>query len=219
MGTKKTAGGASQAVSRKPLNATMRGLMLTGAGLLAIGGFAGISGFNDPEQNLAIADEQKDQEVEVATSEPEKTMSTTTVTSVVTSEPMPGEIDRSQSEPSEPDANGVATVTEEITVTKQADPPQTPEPVDQGNEPHSEQNDDSNSLSERDSAPSLAPECSYGRHAQLFPGQTHVVAPCETLVQISQRSGVPMWTIAKSNGIDNPDHIVAGTVITIPYAK
>ena len=72
MGTKKTAGGASQAVSRKPLNATMRGLMLTGAGLLAIGGFAGISGFNDPEQNLAIADEQKDQEAEVATSEPGK---------------------------------------------------------------------------------------------------------------------------------------------------
>lgn len=219
MGTKKTAGGASQAVSRKPLNATMRGLMLTGAGLLAIGGFAGISGFNDPEQNLAIADEQKDQEAEVATSEPEKTVSTTTVTSVVTSEPMPGEIDRSRSEPSEPDANGVATVTEEITVTKQADPPKTPEPVDQGDEPHSEQNDDSNSLSERDSAPSLDPECSYGRHAQLFPGQIHVVAPCETLVQISQRSGVPMWTIAKHNGIDNPDHIIAGSVITIPYAK
>lgn len=230
-------------VSRTPVNMTLRGSMGVGAVLLALGGFAAVNGSNDPNQNAAMAEDNG--VVEESTT---SASSTTTVTSTTTAPAVPNEIGRSNSEPSSPDANGVATVTQEITVTEQADVPALPgddkdEPVSMPDDPAS----DSLLPPERDSAqssssahcadtgftPPVGPdgplswgpkmgttapgtENSYGKHARLVPGQTHVISCGETLSNISYRSGVPMWTIAKANGIKNPDKILAGTVIVIP---
>lgn len=230
-------------VSRTPVNMTLRGSMGVGAVLLALGGFAAVNGSNDPNQNAAMAEDNG--VVEESTT---SASSTTTVTSTTTAPAVPNEIGRSNSEPSSPDANGVATVTQEITVTEQAEVPALPgddkdEPVDMPDNPAS----DSLLPPERDSAqssssahcadtgftPPVGPdgplswgpkmgttapgtENSYGKHARLVPGQTHVISCGETLSNISYRSGVPMWTIAKANGIKNPDKILAGTVIVIP---
>lgn len=230
-------------VSRTPVNMTLRGSMGVGAALLALGGFAAVNGSNDPNQNAAMAEDNGI--VEESTT---SASSTTTVTSTTTAPAVPNEIGRSNSEPSSPDANGVATVTQEITVTEQAEVPALPgddkdEPVSMPDDPAS----DSLLPPERDSAqssssahcadtgftPPVGPdgplswgpkmgttapgtENSYGKHARLVPGQTHVISCGETLSNISHRSGVPMWTIAKANGIKNPDKILAGTVIVIP---
>lgn len=241
---KKTTGAAT--VSRTPVNMTLRGSMGVGAILLALGGFAAVNGSNDPNRNAAVAEDNGAVEESTASAS-----STTTVTSTTTAQAAPNEIGRSKSEPSSPDAGGVATVTEEITVTEQADVPalsgdDKDEPVSEPGNPAS----DSLLPPERDSAQSSSPahcadtdsapapagpnggqpkawgpkmgtsapgtENSYGKHARLVPGQTHVISCGETLADIAHRSGVPMWTIAKANGIKNPDKIQAGTVIVIP---
>ena len=44
----------------------------------------------------------------------------------------------------------------------------------------------------------------------------HIVQRGETLYSIARRSGVEVWTIARANGITNPNSIYAGQVLRIP---
>ena len=44
----------------------------------------------------------------------------------------------------------------------------------------------------------------------------HVVQPGETLFSIARAYGVDMWTLARANGIVNPNHILVGQELTIP---
>lgn len=49
-------------------------------------------------------------------------------------------------------------------------------------------------------------------------GVVHVVQPGEMLARIALRYGVNMWTVARANGISNPNHIYVGQRLTIPGA-
>ena len=45
----------------------------------------------------------------------------------------------------------------------------------------------------------------------------HVVQRGETLYSIARSYGVNVWTIARANGITNPNYIYAGQRLVIPY--
>jgi LysM repeat protein len=47
----------------------------------------------------------------------------------------------------------------------------------------------------------------------------HVVRRGETLYSIARRYGVDMWSIARANGIANPNHIYAGQRLVIPSGR
>jgi LysM repeat protein len=47
-------------------------------------------------------------------------------------------------------------------------------------------------------------------------GTVHIVRHGETLYSIALRYGVSMWTIARANGITNPNYIYAGQRLVIP---
>jgi LysM repeat protein len=51
----------------------------------------------------------------------------------------------------------------------------------------------------------------------LAASNTHVVQRGETLYSIARSYGVNMWTIARANGIANPNHIYAGQRLVIPH--
>lgn len=56
-----------------------------------------------------------------------------------------------------------------------------------------------------------------GDGGQGQPGQTiHVVAPGDTLFNISRRYGVPMGDIAAANNLVNPNNLVVGQQLIIP---
>ncbi|MCK4315229.1 MAG: LysM peptidoglycan-binding domain-containing protein, partial [Anaerolineae bacterium] len=47
----------------------------------------------------------------------------------------------------------------------------------------------------------------------------HVVQRGETLYSIARRYGVDMWTIARANGITNPNRIYVGQRLAIPTGR
>jgi N-acetylmuramoyl-L-alanine amidase len=47
-------------------------------------------------------------------------------------------------------------------------------------------------------------------------GRIHTVRPGDTLDGLSRRYGVPVRTLAQANAIANPDHILAGSKLTVP---
>jgi LysM repeat protein len=48
-------------------------------------------------------------------------------------------------------------------------------------------------------------------------GTSHVVRRGQTLYSIARSYGVNMWTIARANGIANPNYIYAGQRLVIPH--
>ncbi|MGI8794894.1 MAG: LysM peptidoglycan-binding domain-containing protein, partial [Acidimicrobiales bacterium] len=41
----------------------------------------------------------------------------------------------------------------------------------------------------------------------------------DTLIHVAKRFGVPVSTVAAANGINNPDHVVAGRTLSLPSGQ
>ena len=52
--------------------------------------------------------------------------------------------------------------------------------------------------------------------ARLASAETYTVREGDTLSHVAERLGVPLRQLAAANGIDDPNHLVAGAVLTVP---